>query len=70
MAERPVVTRSFAASLFLMARGHEPLAAAPARNGSGGIVYLFAYDAAAALDDFHLAKTRLDALSLKARDAR
>ena len=70
MHERPTYTRSYAAALWLVAKGFEPLSAEMSRDGSGGVLFLFSNDARDALANFHQAKDRLNVLSLDARGNR
>ncbi len=63
-----VMCRSFAAALFLMGKGYTPLSIEKARDGSGGIIYRWPSEAEAALDEFYRAKTRLNDLTIAARE--
>jgi hypothetical protein len=67
----PVRVRSFAAALFLIARGFEPIAAEPVPDGSRSrsTAYFFPRAAEGALDDYFDAKDRLDVFSRGARSA-
>lgn len=59
-------TRSFAAVVWLCARGHEPTAE-KARDGSGGLIWLFPAEAQDDLRAFFACKDKLNAMSLEAQ---
>jgi hypothetical protein len=66
---RPLTIRSYAAALYLMARGAEPLRPELARDGSGAQLFIFpgTPENSVALDSYHRTKDRLHALLADAR---
>ena len=68
MAFTATWTRSFATAAWLIAKGHELQAVEKAKDGSGGVVYKFPLEAQADMQDFYVAKSRLNALTLEARE--
>jgi hypothetical protein len=61
-------TRSFAVAVWLMAKGYELEAVEKAKDGSGGVVYRFPLAAQNDMHAFHATKTRLNTLTLEARE--
>ena len=63
-----ITCRSFSTALFLMGKGYEPLSVTKAYDGSGGIIYRWPPEAKPALDEFYRVKTRLNDLTVAARE--
>ena len=64
-APRPVATKSFAAALYLMGRGHEPETVIS--QESGQLLVIFNEAASADFNEFHVAQRRLHELTLDAQ---
>ena len=62
-----ILVSSFAAAVWLLARGHEPLSAVfnPVRQG---VEFLFHKDAKAAWTAYHDAKEKLSLMALQAKE--
>ena len=65
-AVNPLVVHSYAAALWLIAKGFTPISAS-AEPTRGAITFLFPADARDAWQKFHRAKTTLDVVAQAAR---
>ena len=61
---RPTITKTFAPSLWLAAKGYEPTRVVS--DGAGGHIFYWPPDAADELDGFHKAKVHLSVLTEQA----
>ncbi len=62
-----VHVRSFAAALWLIAKGHQPLDVTQAHDSSGNLIYVFPGEAKPDLKDMYVIRDRLNDMGLRAR---
>ena len=62
-----VHVRSFAAALWLIAKGHRPLDVTQAHDGSGNLLYVFEGDAKPHLNEMYVVRDHLNDMGLRAR---
>ncbi len=63
MTSKMFPSRGFAAAVFMVAKGHEPI---KVEKDGGVLVYYWSMDAAPALAEYNAARERVNALALKA----
>ena len=67
MPAHTVHVRSFAAALWLIAKGHQPLDVTRARDSSGNLIYVFPSAAKPDLTEMYVVRDHLNDMGLRAR---